>query len=85
MSEDNKLPIWAIVLIAIVGVLLLIGICYLIKKACCSGPINQNQNQKGDVSCSQRSRDICCAICICGWCLASVAEAGKTDVITYYQ
>ena len=77
MINDNKLPTWAIVLIAVLGVLLIIGIIYLIKKCCCSAPpINQN----GDASGVKTARDICCTICLCAYCFASIAEAGKSDL-----
>ena len=69
MIEGDKLPIWAIVLIAIVGILLLIGIFYLIRKACIRSRDNPEDRQKA-AAC-------CIGICLCAACLASVAETGK--------
>ena len=80
ISEEKKLPTWAIVLIAVLAVLLIIGICFLIKKACCSAPPPPSPvNKNGDTTCLQRTHDMCCAICICAYCFASVAQAGQTD------
>ena len=68
--EDYKLPTWAIVLIAVLAVLLIIGLIYIIRKACisCDDPNNR------------ATAAYCCAgMCVCAWCLANVAEAGKTE------
>ena len=80
MIENNKLPTWAIALITVLVVLLIIGFIYLIKKCCCSTPPPPPVDQNGDASGLKTGRNICCAICFCAYCFASIAEAGKSDL-----
>lgn len=88
MLEDDKPPIWAIIVGSILGVLVIIGVGYLIKRLCCNIKTNNvnnvnNATNEQNATCLQRFCILLRAICICAYCFASIAEAGKSDY--YYD